>query len=212
MSATTARRKGFTLIEMMVTIAVIVVLTLLAVPSFQAQRQRAAIRGAADQLLSFWNQSRFEAVKRNSMVKVGVVQTNSGAQFCLGAATTTNSGDTTPCDCTTATPSDATLTCNVARYPADMGSSQAEWRGVTLVGVTLGGGTTLSNIQPAIMDPKRTALTSTGMSGTVTLLSPPGPNTYRLNLHVDKFGRPALCESTSSVHHLSDFADRRCAN
>lgn len=200
------------MIELMVTITVIIVLTLIAVPSFQAQRQRAAIRGAGDQLLSFWNQARFEAVKRNSMVKIGVVQANSGAQFCLGAATTTSAADTTPCDCSTAAPSDSALTCNVARYPADMGSSQDEWRGVTLVGVTLGGGTTLSNIKPAVLEPKRNSLTVTGASGTITLRGPPGPNSYRLNLHVDKFGRPVLCESTASVHKLSDFADRRCAD
>jgi prepilin-type N-terminal cleavage/methylation domain-containing protein len=206
------KRSGFTLIELMVTVAVIVVLSMIALPSFQALRQRSAIRGGADQLLSFWNQARFEAVKRNSMVKVGVVQANSGAQFCLGAATTTNSADTTPCDCTVEVPADATTACNVARFPADMSSGQDQWNRVTLAGVTLGGGTTLSTIEPAVIEPKRTALTVAADDGSITLLGPPGPYSYKVNLWVDRFGRPVLCESTASTHHLAEYTERRCAN
>ena len=203
---------GFTLIELTVTLAVVLVLAMIAFPSFQAQRQRAALRGAGDQLVNFWSQSRFEAVKRNSMVKIGIVQSGSGAAFCIGAATTTLSTDTTPCDCTTAAPSDVTLTCNVARFPPDMGAGQAQWNRVTLAGVTLGGGTTLSNIEPAVIEPKRTTLTVTADDGTVRLLSPPGQNSYQLNLYVDRFGRPILCESTSSTHHLPEYAERICSN
>lgn len=203
---------GFTLIELSVTLAVVLILAMIALPSFQAQRQRSALRGAGDQLANFWGQARFEAVKRNSMVKVGVVQTGSGAAFCIGAATTTVSADVTPCDCTTDAPSDVTLTCNVARFPPDMGAGQAQWNGVTLAGVTLGGGTTLSNIEPAVMEPKRTTLTVTADDGTIRLLGPPGRNSYQLNLYVDRFGRPVLCESASSTHHLPDYAERICNN
>ena len=208
------RRKltGFTLIELAVTLTVILVLAMIALPSFQAQRQRAALRGAADQLANFWGQARFEAVKRNSMIKVGVVQTGGGSAFCLGAATTTASTDTTPCDCTTAAPSDATLTCNVARFPPDMADGQAQWNGVTLAGVTLGGGTTLSNIEPAVIEPKRTTLTVTADDGTIRLLGPPGRNSYQLSMYVDRFGRPVLCEPTAATHKIAEYAERRCAN
>jgi len=86
---TTTRSGGFTLLELMVTLAVVAILAVAAVPSFEASRQRAAIKGAGDQVLSFWNQARFEAAKRNSLVKVGVY--TSGASYCIGAATTTMS-------------------------------------------------------------------------------------------------------------------------
>src|SRR5436190_5096275 len=62
------RVRGFTLIELMITLAVIVVLLLIAVPSFQSFRQRAALRGGAEQAMSLWQQARFEAAKRNSYV------------------------------------------------------------------------------------------------------------------------------------------------
>ena len=125
--------RGFTIIELMVTVAVIIVLMLIAQPSFEGLRQRAALRGAGEHLISFWNQARLEAAKRNSMIKVGVVQSSGGSTFCLGAATTTDPTDTVPCDCTSASPSSDV--CDIARFPGD----QSEWRSVTLSGITLGG-------------------------------------------------------------------------
>jgi prepilin-type N-terminal cleavage/methylation domain-containing protein len=202
--------KGFTLIELAVTLTVVVVLTLLALPSFQGMRQRAAIRGAAEEVMAFWNHARLEAARRNTMVKVGIVQANSGAQFCLGAATTTSATDTTPCDCRQATP--GSNVCNVARFPENMTTAQAEWKEVKLAGVTLGGGTLLTNIEPAVFEPKRTVLTVGADDGTVSLQGPPGPFSYKLNVTVDKFGRAFVCESTASVHHLPEYADRRCAD
>jgi prepilin-type N-terminal cleavage/methylation domain-containing protein len=82
--------RGFTIIELMVAILVLLVLVALAVPSLQAVRQRAATRAAGDQLLSFWNQARLEAAKRNQLVKVGVTQSDSGATFCLGDSAADN--------------------------------------------------------------------------------------------------------------------------
>jgi len=193
------RATGFTLIELMVTLTVVFVLALLAVPSFLAVRQRAALRGAGDQVLSLWNQARFEAAKRNEMVKVGVHV--DGTAFCFGAATTTDESDTTPCDCSTAAPT--TNACDVARFPAD----QDEWRQVTLSGTpTLG-----NDNGVAVIDPKFTALADPTAAGTVTLAGPPGRISYKLNLHVDTLGRGVLCESTADTKPMSDYIDRRCA-
>ena len=75
--------RGFTLLELMVTIALLSVLLVIAVPSFTEFRQRAAIRGAADQVATFWGDARFEALRRNQFVKVGF--RTSGTTFCLGA-------------------------------------------------------------------------------------------------------------------------------
>jgi prepilin-type N-terminal cleavage/methylation domain-containing protein len=212
MAGGTRRAKGFTLIELAVTLTVALVLAMIALPSFEGMRQRAAVKGAANQLLSFWSQARLEAVKRNSMVKVGVVQANSGAQFCLGAATTTDSLDDTPCDCREAAPSDATTTCDVARFPADMTTGQDEWNRVTLGGVTLGGGTLITAIEPAVIEPKRATLTVSADDGTISLLGPPGQFSYKMNLSVDKFGRAVICQSTASTHDLPDYADKQCAD
>jgi type IV fimbrial biogenesis protein FimT len=198
------RHEGFTLIELMTAVAVMLVLMLIAQPSFESLRQRAAMRGAGEHLVSFWNQARLEAAKRNSLVKVSVVS-GSGGVFCMGAATTTNPADTTPCDCTAAAPTSDV--CDIARFP----DSQSDWNRVTLTGVTLGGGTTLANIEPVVIEPKRTSLVVPADDGSVTLSGPTGRFNYKVNLLVDRFGRAQLCESTSATDHMSDFANRQCA-
>lgn len=196
--ATELRRAvGFTLIELMVTVAVFVILALIAAPSFYSLRQRSAIRDAGDQALSFWNQARFEAAKQNQYVKVGV--TSSGSTFCLGAAIATSTSDTAPCDCT---PGATSNVCNVARFPND----QIDWRNVTLSGNTLGSGA-----GGVVIDPRLTSLTQPADAGTITLASPTGSFNYKLNLHIDQLGRGVLCESTTDTRPMSDYMDRRCS-
>lgn len=200
--------RGFTVIEMMVSILVLLVLLALAVPSFQAVRQRAATRAAGDQLLSFWNQARLEAAKRNQLVKVGVTQSSSGAVFCLGATTTTSLTDATPCDCTATSGSSF---CEVARFP-DSAADNGAWNGATLLGVTLGESDwpTNASLQPAIIEPKRTALTVAADDGTITLQGPPGPKSYQIRMSVDELGRAVLCEPTAAPDKMSDYGTRRC--
>lgn len=205
MRAFHTQAQGFTLIEMMVTVAVLFIFFMMAMPSFAGLQQRSAIRGAADGMLGFWNEARFEAVKRNEMVKVGM-KTGADGAFCLGAATTTNEADATPCDCMTATP--ASNACNVARFPAD----QAEWHRVTLAGVTMGGTTSLAAIKPVVIEPKRTSLTEPGDKGTISLAAPQGQMAYKINLYVDQLGRGLLCESSNSTGRLPDYDRRRCAD
>lgn len=207
MAAMRTRRSsaGFTLIEVSVTVAVLFSFLLMAFPSFATLRQRAALRGAGDEVLAFWNEARFEAVKRNQMVKVGVLRVGTEG-FCLGAATTTNEADTVPCDCSSAAP--ATNACDVGRYPA----SQTEWNGVTLLGASLGGGTSLTDLKPAVIEPKRTTLTESGDKGTIRLAGPPGQLAYKLNLNVDRLGRGLLCESSSATARLPGYDKRRCAD
>ncbi|MFA6984853.1 MAG: hypothetical protein WC213_01430 [Arenimonas sp.] len=185
------------MIELVITITVILVLMVLALPSFNSFQQRSKLRGAGDQALGFWNQARLEAAKRNQLVKVGV--SGSGAEFCLGATTTTIDAldHDTPCDCQTAG------ACDVATFGAD----QAEWRGVTLNGTpTLG-----EDSGVAVIEPKRTALINPDMAGTISFNGPTGHKSYRLNLRVDRLGRGALCQSTSAPDEMSDYVNRECA-
>lgn len=198
-------RRGFTLIEMVVTLAVAFIFFMMAFPSFASLKQRSAIRGAGDQVLSFWNEARFQAVKRNQMVKVGFMRVGVDG-FCVGAATTTNEADSSPCDCASATP--ASNACDVGRYP----DSQTEWQQVSLVGATLGGSTGLGNLRAVVIEPKRTTLTEVGDVGAISLASPPGQIAYKLNMRVDTLGRGLLCESNSSTARLPEYDKRRCAD
>ena len=187
--------QDFTLGELMVGLAVLAILTAAALPSFASFRQRAAVRGAADQATAFWNNARFEAVKRNAMVKVGVQKAADGS-YCLGAATTTHPSDGTPCDCTAAVP--AANICNVARFP----TAQGEWNGVTLD----------TGTDVAVLESKRGSLADSAAAGVLASLSAPsGPMDYTLNLHVDAMGRAVLCQSSGDSHLLSEFEGRQCS-
>jgi prepilin-type N-terminal cleavage/methylation domain-containing protein len=206
MPSATLRTRGFTLIELMVTVGVIVILGLMAMPSFIALRERWALRSGTEQVVSFWNQARFEAAKRNGLVKVGV--STSGTAFCLGAATTSDPADNTPCDCFTAN------ACDVAAFPAPAAANvtQNEWNGMTFVvdsGVTptLGG----ANNMVAVIEPKRGGLTEAADAGALTFGDPAGGRDYKLNMLVDQFGRAVLCESNQAVDHMSGYMDRPCA-
>jgi prepilin-type N-terminal cleavage/methylation domain-containing protein len=186
---------GFTLIELMITLAVIAVLLTLAVPSFIALRQRQTLDSTGEQVLGAWNQARMEAAKRNKMVKFGLY--SSGGSYCIGAATTTSATDSTPCNCTSAG------ACDVLAFPG----LQSDWRQVTVVGTpTLG-----TNTGVVVIEPHRTSLTDFGDAGAITFAGPPGSRSYSLNLLVDGLGRGALCESTSAADRMPAYGQRRCA-
>jgi prepilin-type N-terminal cleavage/methylation domain-containing protein len=192
------KQHGFTLIELMVTVGVVFVTLLIALPSFFAMRQRAALRGAAEETLTMWQQTRMEAAKRNQMVKFGV--SGSGGAFCLGAATTTNASDDVPCDCTGVDTGPGKV-CDVGTFP----SNTKEWRGVSLQGATLG-----QNTGVAVMDSKRSALTDSADAGGITFNGPPGRNAYSITLRVDQFGRAFICEPSSATNKMPDFSTRQC--
>lgn len=61
---------GFTLIELMVTVAVVSILAMVAVPSFVAYQRNSELTSAANSLLAAVNTARSEAMKRNLKVLV----------------------------------------------------------------------------------------------------------------------------------------------
>ena len=190
---------GFTLIELMVTIAVLAILAVLAVPSFTQLRQRSALKGAADQITAFWGNSRYEALRRNSMVKIGFKTTAAGL-YCIGANTTTDPADDTACDCFTSG------ACDVSAYPA----TQQDWQGVRVgTSPTLGDVDTDSD-GVAVINPKRGTLTDRGDAGSILLRGPAGSQDYRLNIAIDGNGRAFQCEPSAAPDKMPDFGDRRC--
>lgn len=70
MKPTHTRLHGFTLIEMMITLALASVLMMVAVPSFLAFQRNAELTAVPNTLLAAMNTARSEAMKRNLNVRV----------------------------------------------------------------------------------------------------------------------------------------------
>lgn len=74
---------GFTLVELMIAIAVLVILTVLAAPGFASYFDKSRVRGAADDVVNLMAQARQAGVKFDRGVRVSDV--GGGATWCLGA-------------------------------------------------------------------------------------------------------------------------------
>ena len=171
------RSPGFTIVELMVTVAVFAVLAALAVPSFTDFFDRSRVRGAGDEVLSLIATARAEAVENDLDVTLAFVDDGTNP-WCIGA----NSADAplagapaaaaAPCDCTTV---DA---CMVADQQMVMTSADYE-------DVDIGA-------LPAAMtfDSMLGAVVPLG-TRTVTLTSPSGK--YDLQVQVNGLGQARLC-------------------
>jgi prepilin-type N-terminal cleavage/methylation domain-containing protein len=64
------KNKGFTIIELMIVIAVIAIITSLAFPSYRTLMEKRQVTSAAEQVAAFLSAAQMEAVKRNQQVAV----------------------------------------------------------------------------------------------------------------------------------------------
>lgn len=98
-----SRRKGITLIELLVMLAIVTILSLLSIPLYKDLSEYYRITTAVQQLHSILEYARTEAVKRNTSVYVSVT---TGDSWCYGV----NTGSA--CTCTTAS------SCNLGAVSA----------------------------------------------------------------------------------------------
>ena len=65
-----SKNKGFTLIELMIAVAVIAVITSLALPSYRSLLEKRQVTSGAEQLSAFLSAAQTEAIKRNQEVAI----------------------------------------------------------------------------------------------------------------------------------------------
>lgn len=167
---------GFTIIELLVTVAILAVLLAAAVPAFTDFMDKSRVRGAADAVVSLIATARSEAVKASRDVTVAVGGTT--AAWCVGANMAAVPALTLPipasaeCDCTTAG------ACQVAGVPRVVESTEFGDTTVSAVGADF------------VLDGKLGSLA--GLAGpSIDVVSPSGK--YTLTVAVSPLGHSRAC-------------------
>lgn len=162
--------KGFTLVEVMVVIAIVAILAAIAAPSFNSIIDKYRVKRAADTLSAFMINAKSEAIKRNTTVSA--VFTGAGATWCVGMIT----APAITCDCTAA---------NCQIDAVDRVISSASFKDVKLNGPATGHAFQFRTQRGTVVG-----------NETVELESAAG---LKLNVVVSMFGRVKLCSPDGSI-------------
>lgn len=172
------RGSGFSLVELLVTIAIVGILASVAAPSFQSMLEKRRLIAATEGVYAHLQFSRSEAVKlgRDTLLNVSV---KTGTPWCIGI-----SNDVSSCDC------NQTDTANVTACvygPAGL-TSMRNLSGSEFTNVALA--TTKPNIQ---INSIRGGFDGGG--GTITLTS--SPSSLQTEIGFSKMGRVKICSPSS---------------
>lgn len=176
--STLRRHTGFSLIELMVTLAVLAIIVATAAPSFQSFLDKNRVVGAAEAVYTQAQAARSEAVKQSADM---VLVVSSGASWCVGFSRNTG----TPCDCTAAI--DDEDACSVIADGTNSVLKVVD--GSAFNGVTVGAGA------PASMTFSGVRGATTG-AGSIQLQSALG---RQMQVQVNAIGRVRLCSPSASV-------------
>ena len=176
---------GFTLIEMMVTIAVLGILVTVGIPSFQETIDKRRLAGAAEQLYGDLQYARSEAIKRNA--NVFVTFTGSGTTWCYGMSATTAT-----CNCTTAN--------SCALDGVEKVVNQSGFRNVSMAVASITGNNL--NFEPRRGMVKKNNNAADIGTGTVTFTS---GSTKQLQLDIRRLGRVKICSPSGDTVNVAGY-------
>lgn len=124
------RQAGFTLVELLTTVAIVGVLAAVAAPSFNAFNVRERLKGAATNLYTDLQFARSEAVQRNAPITVSF---NAGSSWCYGihqGSTACNCASANSCSIKTVSSSSfPTITLAQAQFSSLNGA--ASWYAIS---------------------------------------------------------------------------------
>jgi len=178
--------KGLTLVELLVTVAVVAIITTLALPSYRALIEKRYVTSGAQQLAAFVSSAQLEAVKRNENVALDYFHNGDAdaPAWCVGVEAVGVSRNLNPADCDcSVNPSECTLDGVTPRYLAQ----DSFERGDTLVAVVGDG--------DFVIDRVRGLMAEVDDEVTFQFLSQPG-HLYALNVVVGPTGRVRICSDS----------------
>lgn len=182
-----SRHRGFSLVEVMMSIVLLAVGMALAVPSYRDMIEKRQVTNGAEQLASFINTSQGVAMKTNRVVTVSYSRTDSD-DWCIGAV----AGETA-CNCNQ-TNTAASDYCQIASQPFILDNSHADDRDL-MHAMSGDGAYAFDPIRGLFMD----------LDDSLTLELRSQNEDFRLNLMVSNTGRVVLC-SDSTSHAVPGYA------
>lgn len=177
--------KGFTLIEVLVVVAVLAIITSLAIPSYRTILEKRQVTSGAEQLGAFVSAVQIEAVRRNEPIAVRYMRTDSDT-WCVGLIVVdTGSTSNTPCDCTV--PAGGTNACEIDGQLRVMQSTDLTYPGI-MNGMDGDGAFAFDPVRGLLIEPTKAA--------EFEMLSENG--TYALNVQVTGTGRVKACSKSNA--------------
>jgi type IV fimbrial biogenesis protein FimT len=183
--------RGFTVIEMMIALAVLAIITSLALPSYRAILEKRQVTSGAQQIAAFLSAAQLEAVKRNERVAVSYDFTDKG-DWCIGMVV-----DADSCVCSydpDLGDVDGSNTCVVDDSPRVFIPSNLK---ITMDNTESKGAlAAIAGDAAFVFDPIRGMMEDFSDGATFQFLSRP-ENLYALNVRIGPTGRVSICSDTT---------------
>ena len=171
-----SKAKGFTVIELLIGVAVIAIITSLALPSYRTIIEKRQVTSGAEKLGAFLSSVQMEAVKRSENITVSYNPT----AWCIGIIT-----GLTACDCTDT--SAATADCKIDDQVRIINDSDMMYSGI-MSGMDGDGS--------FVYDPARGLMVDHSDAMELELVSE--NNSYALNVQLTATGRVKICSDNAS--------------
>lgn len=182
-----SRHRGFTLVEVMMSVVLLAIGAALALPSYRDMVEKRQVTNGAEQVAAFINTAQGVALKTNQVVTVSYSRTDKD-EWCIGAIS-----GATPCVCTQTNTAAADY-CQIGAQPFLIHQGHAGDR--DLMHAMVGDGS-------YAFDPVRGLFQDLDDALTLELRSQ--NEDFRLNLVVNNTGRVTLC-SANSDHAVPGYA------
>jgi type IV fimbrial biogenesis protein FimT len=174
-------KRGFTVIELMVAVAVIAIITSLALPSYRALIEKRQVTSGAEQIAAFLSAVQIESVMRNESMTVSYDRADVDS-WCIGLIS-----GSAACDCTVAN------SCTVPDSAGTLVERVLAAGNLTYPGVM----DSITGSGSFTFDPVRGVLVNPANVVEMELLSTGG--NFALNVDVGPTGRVRICSGSPSA-------------